>query len=98
MGIYKPSVAGKPPIIVASSTQGVSAACELVAAHYTNLTAGAGRVNLRDGGAAGEIRVVMSSDAANGNDGFEPSQPAKFLKGIYVEFATGTGVVTLLVN
>jgi hypothetical protein len=96
--LFKPSVAGKAPIISTGNSQAVSASCELVAVHYLNLTAGVGRINLRDGGAAGEIRVTLGAAVVSGTDDFCPSQPAKFLKGIYVELATGTGVVTLLVN
>jgi len=96
--VVKPSVSGQPPIISSGNSQAVNNGCELIGVHYLNLTAGAGRINLRDGGAAGEIRVVLGASAQNGSDDFCPSQPMKFKNGIYVELATGTGVVTLLTN
>lgn len=98
MPISKPAVSGKPPITTTGNTLSVSSGCELVAVHYLNLTAGVGRINLRDGSANGEIRVVLGAAVVSGTDDFCPTQPMKFNNGIYVELATGTGVVTLLVN
>lgn len=96
--LSKPSVAQRPPIINSGNSSAIDTPCELVAVHYLNLTAGVGRINLRDGGAAGEIRVVLGAAVVSGTDDFCPTQPMKFLKGIYVELATGTGVVTLVLN
>lgn len=98
MAISKPAVAGKAPITTTGNAQAVSNSCELVAVHYLNLTAGVGRINLRDGASNGQIRVVLGAAVVSGTDDFCPAQPMKFENGIYVELATGTGVVTLLVN
>ena len=96
--ISKPAVSGKPPVTRSTSGLVASTGTEVINIHYLNLTEGAGRVNVRDGGAAGEIRIVLSSNAANGNDDYSPAQPAKFINNVYIEFATGTGAVSVLMN
>lgn len=96
--INKPAVSGKPPITLTGSGYAANTGAEVINLHYLNLTSGAGRINVRDGGPAGEIRIVLSSDAANGNDDYSPVQPAKFTKSVYIQFATGTGVVSVLMN
>jgi hypothetical protein len=94
MSLMKPSVAANPPIIVTATGNVSISPREVVAIHYLNTTAGAGRVDIT--GASNE-GVTLGSDAANGNDDFCPSQPMKFKK-IVVTFTTGTGVVTILTS
>lgn len=96
--ISKPAVSGRPSVIATTSVSISNNPTELIGVHYLNLTSGAGRVNLRDGGPAGEIRIVLGASVQNETDNFCPSQPAKFLKSLYVEFETGSGVVSVLMN
>lgn len=96
--IGKPAVAGKPPIVVTATGTPFTGKAEVIAIHYFNSTAGAGRVDIYDGIATpGNLRITLGSDAANGNDSFEPTQPFNFDQ-MRVVFTTGTGVVTILAN
>lgn len=97
--ISKPAVAGRGPITIGSSGVAISSACELIALHYLNTTAGAGRVDIYDGNATpGNLKITLGAAAANGTDDFCPSQVMKFENEVRVVFTTGTGVVTILAN
>ena len=96
--ISKPAVSGKPPVVRTTSGIVASTSTEVINIHYFNTTAGVGRVNVRDGGPAGEIRIVLGGVAANSSVDYSPAQPAKFTQNVYIEFATGTGAVSVLMN
>lgn len=97
--VSKPAVANRGPIVVSASGVAISSPAELIAVHYLNTTAGAGRVDIYDGNAIpGNLRISLGSDAANGNDDFCPSQTMGFKNNVNVQLTTGTGAVTLLAN
>lgn len=89
--ITKPAV-GRIPIIVTGSGEVSTSPREVIAIKYVNTTAGAGLVSVTDGST--NQGVMLSSDAANGNDQFTPAQPMAF-KRIVVTFITGTGYVCI---
>lgn len=94
--ITKPGVTGIPIKVTATGTV-ANGTREIVSIHYTNTTAGVGRVDISEVGGVGNEGITLSSDAANGNDHWVSAQPVKF-DGIVVTFTTGTGVVTIQVN
>jgi len=94
--VVKPAVTAIPLRVIATGTV-ANGAREIVSIHYVNTTGGAGRVDISEVGGAANEGVTLSSDAANGNDAWEPAQPARF-KGIVVTFTTGTGVVIIQAN
>lgn len=101
--ITKPAVAGKRPVVIRDSdtltTRTFSAGTEFVSLHYVNTTAGAGRVDVYDGVVTpSNLRISLSSDAANGNDDYSPAQNWRFNGAAIFVFTTGTGAVTILAN
>ncbi len=99
MAISKPAIANRGPIVLIATGVAISTAAELIAVHYVNTTGGAGRVDIYDGNATpGNLKITLGSDAANGNDGFAPSQTMAFRNNVTVVFTTGTGAVTILAN
>jgi len=97
--LTKPSVAKRGPIVIVDDGVAISSPCEVVAFHYLNTTAGAGRVDIYDGNATpGNLKVVLGAAAANGTDDFCPAQPMSFKNEVRKVSITGTGVVTVLAN
>lgn len=99
MTLIKPSVAKRGPITLSGTGVAISSPCEVVALHFLNTTAGAGRIDIYDGTATpGNLRITLGADAANASDDFCPAQPMSFKNVVRVVFTTGTGVVTVLAN
>lgn len=93
--LSKPSIGGAP-ITVTATGVAVTRGGEILAFHYLNTTAGAGRVDIYDGVATpGNLRVTLGSDAQNGNDNFGSVQGMRFNNEVRVVFTTGTGVLTI---
>ena len=93
--VVKPAVTNRPPITVTESQTVSASEREVIAIHYVNSTAGVGLVRVWNGNA--NETVWLGSNANGGNDSFTPAQNMKFSK-VVVDFVTGTGYVTLLMN
>jgi len=99
MPISKPAVAGNIPTTIEATGIAVSGPCELVAVHYFNTTAGAGRIDIYDGAATpGNRKLTLGVGAVGQSDSYCPAQPQKFRTNINVVFTTGTGVVNISSN
>lgn len=97
--VTKPSTARRGPATVSATGVAIDNPCELVAVHYLNTTAGAGRVDIYDGVATpGNLKITLGADAANATDDFTPAMLCTFRNQVRVVFTTGTGVVTVLAN
>jgi hypothetical protein len=92
--IVKAAVTPAPVLVTGTGTVSTSPR-EVVSIHYFNTTAGAGRVDISDGGA--QNGITLGAAAVNQTDNWNPAQPARFNK-IIVTFTTGTGVVTIQYN